>query len=201
MSNVIDSALNRITMYRLVLYAVGGLLVAAFGLGFFGLVPGDPTALTFSTVVILGVCWITNRLFATLLKVPANAESTYITAFILALIMAPTTSANHAGVAGLALASFVAVASKYVLAIQHKHIFNPVAIGVAAAALALDQPATWWVGGNLFLMPFVIVGGLLIVRKVQRFDMVFVYVLANLRDHFGADAFRSLWRGAHPDHR
>ena len=78
MIQLIDSALNRITMYRLALYYVAGLLLVAFGFGFVGLVPNDPTALTFSVVVILGVCWGANRLFATLLRVPANAESFYI---------------------------------------------------------------------------------------------------------------------------
>ena len=180
MKHFIDTALNRITMYRLVLFYVTGLLAAAFGLGFFGLVPNDPTALTFSTFVVLAVCWITNRLFAAALKMPANAESVYITAFILALIMPPVTAANLPGVAGLVLVSFVAIASKFILAIRHKHIFNPVAIGVAVSALALDQPATWWVGGNLPMAPLVLLGGLIVVRKVQRFDMVGVYLLANL---------------------
>jgi ferredoxin-NADP reductase len=180
MIRIIDSALNGITMYRLALYYVAGLLLVAFGFGFVGLVPNDPTALTFSAVVILGVCWVTNHLFATLLRVPANAESVYITAFILALILPPTTAANLPGVAGLILASFVAIASKFVLTFHQKHIFNPVAIGVAASALALDQPATWWAGGNLPLAPLVLIGGLLVTRKVQRLDMVGVYLLANL---------------------
>ena len=180
MIQLLDSALNRITMYRLALYYVAGLVLVAFGFGFVGLVPNDPTALTFSTVMILGVCWVTNRLFATLLRVPANAESFYITAFILALVLPPTTATNLPGVAGLILASFVAIASKFVLAIRHRHIFNPVAIGIAVSALVLNQPATWWAGGNLSLAPFVLIGGLIVVRKVQRFDMVGVYLLANL---------------------
>jgi ferredoxin-NADP reductase len=78
------------------------------------------------------------------------------------------------------LASFVAIASKFILAIQRKHIFNPVAAGALASMLVLDQPATWWVGGNLVLLPFVLVGGLLIVRKVQRFDMIGTFIAANL---------------------
>jgi glycine betaine catabolism B len=180
MTHFIEMALNRITMYRLALYYVAGLLIVAFGFGFIGLVPNDPTALTFSAVIILAVCWITNRLFAMLLNVPANAESIYITALILALILPPVTAANLRGVAGLMLASVVANASKFLLTIHSKHIFNPVAIGVAVSALALDQPATWWVGGNLSLAPFVLIGGLLVVRKVQRFDMVGVYLVANL---------------------
>jgi glycine betaine catabolism B len=180
MINRIDGFLNHITMYRLVLYYVMALLGGAFVLGFFGLVPHDPAALAFSTVFITAVCWMVNRGFAWVLKVPANTESIYITAFILALIMPPVLATDMPGLSGLALASGAAIASKFVLAIYRKHIFNPVAVGVVASYFLLDQPATWWVGGNLELLPIVVIGGLLILRKVQRFEMFGVYVLANL---------------------
>jgi glycine betaine catabolism B len=163
-----------------VLYYVAALLLGAFVLGFFGLVPHDPAALAFSTVFITGVCWVVNRAFAWALKVPANSESIYITAFILALIMPSVIATDVPGLSGLALASGVATASKFMLAIYRKHIFNPVAVGVVASYFILDQPPTWWVGGNLELMPIVVIGGLLILRKVQRFEMFGVYVLANL---------------------
>lgn len=180
MKNLIDNALNQITMYRLALYYVASLLVAAFGFGFFALVPHDPTALAFSFVFITTVCWATNRLFAALFHIPVNSESIYITAFILALIMPPVTATDTLGVEGLALASVVAIASKFLLAINRKHIFNPVAVGVFASAMVLDQPATWWVGGNLFLLPIVLVAGLLVVRKLQRFALLGAYFLANI---------------------
>ncbi len=180
MMNRIDGILNHVTMYRLVLYYVAALLTGAFVMGFFGLVPHDPATLAFSTVFITGVCWVVNREFAWALKVPANSESIYITAFILALIMPPVLPADVAGLSGLALASGAAIASKFILAVYRKHIFNPVAVGVVASYFLLDQPATWWVGGNLELLPIVLIGGLLILRKVQRFEMFGIYVLANL---------------------
>lgn len=177
---IVDRVLNRITMYRLALYYAAGLLAIAFELGFFKLVPQDPTALTFSAVLVTGTCWATNRLCAALWRVPVNSESVYITAAILALILPPVTAADGMGVAGLILASVVAIASKFVLAVGRKHLFNPVAIGAVASGLLLNQPATWWVAGNLTLLPIVLVGGLLVTRKVQRFGMVGVYILANL---------------------
>jgi glycine betaine catabolism B len=176
----IDGFLNHITMYRLVLYYVSALLLAAFGLGFFGLVPHDPAALALSTAFITAVCWVVNRALSFAFKVPANSESIYITAFILALIMPPVLTNDMLGLAGLALASAAAIASKFLLAVYRKHIFNPVAVGVVASYFILDQPATWWVGGNLELLPIVLIGGLLILRKVQRFEMFGVYVLASL---------------------
>jgi ferredoxin-NADP reductase/Na+-translocating ferredoxin:NAD+ oxidoreductase RnfD subunit len=176
----IDDALNRITMYRLALAYCAGVLVLAGLLGFAGLLPEDPAALAFSAVLAIGTCWIANCLFAAVLRVPANAESWLITALILALILPPATSADRRGVAALVLASLIAIASKFLLAPGRKHIFNPVAAGAVAAALVLDHPATWWAGGNLTLLPAVLAGGLLVTRKVQRFDMIAAYILANL---------------------
>ncbi len=180
MNTIVDRILNRITMYRLMLYYAAGLVAVALGLGLFGRVPQDPIALMLSLAVITGACWATNRLFAALLRVPTNTELIYITALLLALIMPPVTASNLPGVSGLVLASVAAIASKFLLTIGRRHIFNPVALGVAVSALAIGQPATWWVAGNFTLLPFVLFGGLLVTRKVQRFDMVGVYVLANL---------------------
>ena len=180
MTGMIDGVLNRVTMYRLVLYYLALLVVAAMVLGFAGMVPADPVALATSLALVTGVCWLTNRAFGFLLDLPLNTESVYITALILVLIMPPATPASLLGMAGLALASLVAIASKFVLVVGRRHIFNPVAIGVVVSALALNQPAIWWVGGNSSLLPLVLAGGLLVTRKVQRFEMIGVYILSNL---------------------
>lgn len=177
---LVDGSLNHVSMYRLVLYYVGALLLADFVLGFAGLAPNDPAQLAASTLLIGLVGWVTNFTFAKAFRVPANSDSVYITAGILALIMPPVAPTDFVGLGGLALASFAAIASKYVLAVFGKHMFNPVALGAVVAYYTLDQSATWWVGGNLELLPIVLIGGLLILRKVQRFEMFGAYVLANL---------------------
>jgi len=176
----IDKFLNTITMYRLVLYYLSVILVVAFVLGFFGIVPFDPTMLAFSFVLITGVCWFANKIFAWAFSAPVNTESVYITAFILALIVNPVAATNIAGVGFLIFASVWAIASKFIFAIGNKHIFNPAAFGVALAALTISQTATWWAAGNTALLPFVILGGLLIVKKLQRFDMVLSFGVAAL---------------------
>ncbi len=180
MMNFIDNGLNQITMYRLVLYYVAALLSVAFGLGLLGLGPDGLGNMAFTAAVIMAVCWLANRLFAMAFRVPVNTESIYITALILTLIMPPIAVSDVAGIEGLGLASFVAIASKFLLAINRKHIFNPVAIGAVASGLLLEQPPTWWVSGNILLLPLVVLGGLLIVRKVQRFKMVGSYVVASI---------------------
>lgn len=180
MIGFIDDRLNQITMYRLVLLYVGALLAAAFALGLSGIGMVDPTALAFTTVFVLGACYLTNRLFAALFGVPVNSESVWITAIILILIMPPTTADSVQGLKGLALASFVAIASKFLLAVRRRHVFNPVAIGVVGSALLLDQPPIWWVASNVQLLPLVVIGGLLVLRKVKRFEMVAAFVGTNI---------------------
>ncbi len=168
---LIDRVLDRVTMYRLVLYYLIVLLVAALVFCFLGQLPYDPLALVFTTVLILGVCWLTNLVFAWAYRTASNKESVYITALILALILNPVTPDDLPALGGVVFMSVWAIASKYILAINRRHIFNPAALGVALGLL-INQPASWWVGGNLQLLPFVLIGGLLLVHKLGRWDIV-----------------------------
>ncbi len=59
-----------------------------------------------------------------------------------------------------------------------------------------DQPATWWVGGNLPLLPVVLIGGVLIVRKLQRFDLVATFILVALGTVLATTAPAQLRHGA-----
>jgi ferredoxin-NADP reductase len=176
----IDGLLNHITMYRLVLYYLGALLATDFGLGLLGLAQHDPAQLAFSVALITAVCWLVNRALAFAFRIPANTESVWITAGIVALIMQPVAAGDGKAMLGLLVASVAGIASKFLLAIYRKHIFNPVAFGVLVSAYAVDAPATWWVGGTVWLLPIVVFGGLLILRKVQRFEMFAVYVVTYL---------------------
>ena len=180
MFTFVDDLLNRVTMYRLVLYYLIVLLLAAAVYGFFGVLPFSPANLMFSTVLILGVSWVFNKLFAKVFRAAANFESLYITGLILALIISPVAPTDYAGVGFLIFAAAWAMASKFIFAFGKKHIFNPAAFGVALAALTINQGATWWVAGNMALMPIVVLGGLLIVRKLRRFDLVFAFAIVSL---------------------
>jgi ferredoxin-NADP reductase len=96
----------------------------------------------------------------------------------LALIITPPAFTDIAGISFLVWAAILAMASKYILAANKKHFFNPAAFAVALTALTISQAASWWIGGNLPMMAFVIVGGLLITRKIQRFDLVIAFFAA-----------------------
>lgn len=176
---LVDGILNRITMYRLVLYYLSALVVAAGVLGLVGLLAINAANLAFSTAVILGVCWLANTLFARGFGAATNVESVWITGLILVLLISPVTPTNYAGVAFLIFASAWAMGSKYILALGKRHIFNPAALGIALSALLIGQFATWWVGASV-LLPLVLLGGLLVVRKLKRFDLVLSFAVVAL---------------------
>src|SRR6266404_1797247 len=170
----IDNFLDTITMYRLVLYYLLLLLGAAFIYCVLGILHFNPFLLVFSAVFLVAVCWTTNKLFAKIFGAPANVESAYISALILTLILTPAQSLTD--VLFLFWAGVLAMASKYILAINKKHFFNPVAIAVTVTALAGVGSASWWVG-TLCMLPFTVLG-LIIVRKIRRYDLVFYFFLA-----------------------
>ena len=172
-----DNWLNQITMYRLIEYYLAFLIGIATLLSFAGVLAYDPFALLFSTGFLIAACWITNTIFARTFNVPTNLESAYISALILALIITPLK--DYHDLFFLGWAAVLSMASKYILAIRGKHIFNPVAFAVALTYFTINQSASWWIG-SAPLLPFVIAGGVLIVRKIRRFDLVASFLIAAL---------------------
>ncbi len=180
MAAMIDKILDRITAEQAMIWYTGGLLVIALIFGLFGFADIDATTLGFSFLMIAATCWLTNEGLSRLLRIPVHAPSNLITSFILTLAMTPVSAHSRVGVAGLVVAAFVATASKFLIAIRRRHIVNPAAFGLLAAAIVVDQPATWWFAATIQLLPFVVLGGLLVAYKTRRFAMIGAYVAANL---------------------
>lgn len=176
----INSFLNTTTMYRVVLYVLLALLGSAFILTSIGVISQDPLSLAFSILFILSASWLTNTLFAKVFRAQPNVESVYITAFILACIITPVAPSDLTGIGFLLFASAWASASKYIFAYSNKHLFNPAAFGVALASLTIGQSASWWAACTPALLPVTIIGGFLIVRKVQQEYLVGIFTLAAL---------------------
>lgn len=174
---IIDPFLNKITMYRLVLYYLIVLVAVAFMLSLIRILPYNPIDILINSSVAVISCYIFNFLFSKFFNATTNIESVFITAFILVLIIPVKFPAN---LTFLGLASFLAMASKYLVSIEKIHIFNPAAVGVAAVSLlSSEHSATWWVGTTPML-PFVLVGGLILLRKIEREDMIFNFLLIYL---------------------
>ncbi len=172
MMTPIDYVLDRITMYRLVLYVLISFIGLAAILAYFKLLPFSPLWLLASSLFLVIMCWATNTVFAYTFKVPTNIESGPITALILALIITPAQSFTTFGFLGWA--AILAMASKYILALNKKHIFNPAAIAVVITLFAVGDSASWWVG-TASMLPIVLVGGFLVARKIRQVDMVWFF--------------------------
>ncbi len=164
-------------MYRLVLYVLTAFVIVAAILGFAGKLPFSGWAILGQWAFLVAICWIVNETLAKLFKVPANVESVYITAFILSLLITPSLSIGN--LMFCFWAGLIAMASKYLIAWQRKHIFNPTAFALVVTAFALGQSAGWWIA-NSWMLPFVIIGGVLIVRKIKRFDLVISFFLTSI---------------------
>ncbi len=161
-------------MYRLVLYYLIILIVIAIIFGFFKILPYTPVSLIISALILVSFSMMTNWLYAKVFNAQTNTESAYITSLILVLLVTPVRSFSD--IYFLIWVAILSEASKYILAIKNKHIFNPAAIAIVLTVFAANQSASWWVG-NMYMMPFVMVGGLLIVRKIRREDMVNSFIL------------------------
>jgi glycine betaine catabolism B len=183
--NYIDNFLNNITMYRLVLYFLILVIVVGIFYTIFGFLPFSPLSLIVSTSVLVLFCWVFNKLFARIFKVQTNAESALISALILSCLIAPTLSWK--GFAFLLAASFLAMASKYIITLNKKHVFNPAAFAVVFTAFSIGQVASWWVG-TLYMIPILWIGGLLIVRKLRRYELVIYFLITTTLTTFVSSA-------------
>ncbi len=175
----IDRLIDGVSMYRLVLYYLIGLLLAAVVLSFFKVLVYSPYDIIISSLILVGSAWFFNYLLSYIFDAPINPESSIITGLILALIIAPNFSNGFFSVTFLLAATGLAMASKYIFAIKERHIFNPAAIAVVLTAFGPHQTADWWVGSAV-LAPIVLVGGIILIRKIRREVMVMIYFAVSL---------------------
>jgi len=173
----IDRFLNKITMYRLVLYSLIALILFTIPLSLFSKVPFTLLEFVMSAVPILSVSYFTNRLFAWAFETPVNSESVYISASILILLVTPATSRDPmAYVWFICWIAALTMASKFLFAIGKKHPFNPVALASVITPFTLGFALSWWVG-NAYMAPLVAVAGFLIARKIKRTDLVASFLI------------------------
>jgi len=138
-----------------------------------------------TTAILLASCYLVNALFARILRIRPNPESSLITALIMSLIMGPVSAfSDPRRAAILALAGAVAVASKYLLALRRQHVVNPAAVGAFFSALLFSANASWWVG-NAALLPLAAIGGLLLARKIGRLRLVGAFLALFLAFNLG----------------
>ena len=171
--DLIDRQLGIVSMYHVVvigLVAISGwalVLMAAGELAY------SPLAFIISIALCTGVSFGSNTLFGWLFGVRPHHESAVITGLILALLFTPPVGV----LAGLklALVAVIAMASKYVLAVRGKHLFNPAAIAIVIASVGQLAYASWWIATPA-LLPLTILAAGLILYKTQKVTMAVLFL-------------------------
>lgn len=169
----VDAVTGRLTMYRLVLWSLGILAGLSLAFSALGWIAYTPAAIALCWVTPLVTSYLTNRLMAGIHGVVPHSESSLITAYLIFFIFPPST--EPVAVLALALAALFASASKYLLAVRGRHIFNPAAAGAFVVTLCGVYYTGWWVGTTV-LLPFVLVAAVLILRRTRRLPMAAVFL-------------------------
>jgi enediyne biosynthesis protein E5 len=138
--------------------------------------------------LLLGTALLTQAVCTRLWRLPAfDPKSALISGLSLCLLL--RTGSTLLAVA----AAVVTVASKFVLRINGKHLFNPTNFGIVALMLATGQvwvsPGQW---GNAAFFAFLLacLGGL-VVNRAARSDVTYAFLAFYLAVLFG----RALWLG------
>jgi Na+-transporting NADH:ubiquinone oxidoreductase subunit NqrB len=168
---------GRILTYRLALYYLAAILLAALALSVAGIVHQPAANLAFSTVVTLSVCLAVNGAFARVFGAQSNWESVAISVLIITLIITPTAPNDLGGTGFLVLVSAWAMASKYLVAVRGRHLFNPAAFGAALAGIGLHRTVSWWVGDYALLLPVIVLGGALILTRLRYYEMMAAFAV------------------------
>ncbi|MGV8969580.1 MAG: FAD-dependent oxidoreductase [Microbacteriaceae bacterium] len=173
MKNTLDRFTGSLTMYRLVLGALLAIVVVAFVLSLVGVLAYSPVELLASLAVAVAVTLATGWLFALIFRAKAHTESSLISGLILFMLFLP--SAELSALLALALASTIASASKFFLAIRGRHIFNPAASGAVVVAFLQLGLAGWWIA-TLSLLPVVALGAFLILYRNRKLGLGLTFI-------------------------
>lgn len=160
-------------MYRLTLYVLISLVIISALESQLGILFFNAPDIILQALYLVIACNLANKILSKLFGAVTNIESALITALILSLIVGPLNLFRNFGF--LTFLAFVAMASKYLLAFKQRHIFNPAAASIVITTIAGGLGASWWVG-NLPLVPFALLGGILILAKIKRFTLALTFL-------------------------
>jgi ferredoxin-NADP reductase len=175
----LDRMLGRVTMYALVIIALGFLGVVAMALSLFGWFSFGPLEILASAAVLIVAANAANWVAGRIVRMQPQTASSFITALLLLFIFPPSLSPVYLGI--LALAAVIATASKYLLAVRGRHVFNPAAVGAMVISLipAFQQQgvfALWWLGTPIML-PFVAVATFAILFRTRKLWLGGIFVV------------------------
>jgi ferredoxin-NADP reductase len=179
----LDRITGTVTMYRLILICLLAIVVETVLLSFTGVISEQPLAILATGLVAVIFTNASNWVFGKLFRVKPHTESSFITGLLLLFIFEPVNPLDPTSLlkyGGIALAGIVASASKYLLAIRGRHLFNPAAVGASVINLmfpVFGDFAAWWLA-TAWLLPVTIVLGFAVLYRTRRYLMAIVFVVA-----------------------
>ena len=176
MTRWLDRVTGKVTMYRLILLALIALAVEAILVSLVGeLQPYTALGILVAAAVAIAVSYLSNRLLALLFRVKPHSESSLVTALILLFLFRPIL--DGPSLLAIALAALLANATKYLLAIRRRHVFNPAAAGAFITGLILPLNAPGWWVATPWLLPLVVVAALVILFRTRHLTLGVVFVV------------------------
>lgn len=177
--NRLLAVVGQFSMYRLVLWGLLALAAIAGILSLLGAISPSLWQLLASLATLAAACALTDLVAHRILARAWRWEASLITALILLFVLRPTL--EPLALLGVAIAGILASASKYLLAWQGRHIFNPAAVGAAALTiLSIWWPdlgaSAWWVGTPALALP-VAVFGLIVLIRTEKVRVVTVFLV------------------------
>lgn len=167
------------------LYQIGTLAsLLVYGMGWldFDITPSR-VALLLSTVLVAQ--FVCDRLIGTRAAFRTTARSALISGLSLCLLL----RTNRADLA--VAAAVVAIASKFVIRIGGKHVFNPTNGGIVAMLLVTDQvwvsPGQW--GAAAFFACLMAFAGSIVVNRASRADVTCAFLACYCALVFGRSAY------------
>lgn len=73
------------------------------------------------------------------------------------------------------IAAVIAILSKHLIKVHHRHIFNPANLGILLVFIIFSAPNSWWISSPFYL---VILLGLFILWRQRRFDLAVSFLAA-----------------------
>lgn len=169
----LDTLLGYLTMYKLVIVGLLAIAVCALILMFTGYLVYSPVSFVIGTTIIVAAAYGSNLFFGWLYGIRPHADSAIITGLILALLFSPPDSFIDG--TKLVIVAIIAMASKYIINVRGKHVFNPAAVAVVIASVTGFAFAGWWVASPA-LLPVTAIVALLILYKTQKIFTAFIFL-------------------------
>lgn len=169
----VEARIDAITMYRVVLYTLGFLVITSLLLGVLNILPQTASEQLLSLLAVISVALGLNIIIARVTGIAANHESALITALIIFFLINPARDLFSLHI--IALAAAIATLSKYVFVWRKQHLANPAAVGILVLSLSGYYESTWWIASPEMLIPL-LVAGAVVVYKVHKWAPVIAFI-------------------------